>query len=335
MTQGDILSQPCQERVFPKIMDVPCIRGEMVRLRPATLEDLPLLDNIAAFEHATTITGKSSAAERAAVHAWVKRSVAWCEGQTDHNSGIDDPELRHTIAWTVERQLDSQEPGQDETALPWSVIGMIFLIDVDAWALSARLQVLLGKDFRGRGYSRDMMPRVMAYGFASCPVGLGLHRIWVGVPEKNTRAFSVYQSLGFVASGTGRDALWDAENGKYQDQHVLDALVDEYDPVRALQAFGMHAIADNPGMEGLVDPSETAQNDQDPQEVSFSSEDDHIDVSTLPSLNDGHAELQDESASHDQESSSSWPFFALGKKRSSHAWWRSISRSRNKQEDNE
>ena len=39
-----------------------------------------------------------------------------------------------------------------------NVIGMIFLIDIDGWARSARIQVVLGKDYRGRGYSRDIMP---------------------------------------------------------------------------------------------------------------------------------------------------------------------------------
>ena len=70
----------------------------------------------------------------------------------------------------------------------------------------------------------------MTFGFAPEPAGLGMHRIWVGVPEKNTRSISVYQSLGFVPSGTSRDALWDAENNKYQDLIVMDTLADEYDP---------------------------------------------------------------------------------------------------------
>lgn len=125
---------------------------------------------------------------------------------------------------------------------------MIFLIDIDGWSRSARIQVVLGKDYRGRGYSRDAMPRVMTYGFASEPAGLGLHRIWVGVPATNTRSLSVYQSLGFVKTGTARDALWDAQNQKYQDFVVMDTLVDEYDAIRSLDAFGLHVIEENPGV---------------------------------------------------------------------------------------
>ena len=37
--------------------------------------------------------------------------------------------------------------------------------------------------------------------------------------------------------------------GKYQDLNVLDTLDDEFDPVRAMDAFGMHVITSNPGME--------------------------------------------------------------------------------------
>ena len=65
-----------------------------------------------------------------------------------------------------------------------------------------------------------------------------------------------------MISGTSRDALWDAENGKYQDQIVMDALVDEYDPIRSLNAFGMHVIRENPGVaEALVAHGYTADED--------------------------------------------------------------------------
>jgi RimJ/RimL family protein N-acetyltransferase len=181
------------------------------------------------------------------VHAWVRRSVAWSQGLASDESGVGDPESRRTLAWAVL----SDAPRDDEHQAAKAediVIGMIFLIDIDGWARSARIQVILGKDYRGRGYSRDAMPRVMTYGFAPQPAGLGLHRIWVSVPEKNSRSLWVYQSLGFVFAGTSRDALWDAENSQYQDQHVLETLVDEYDPIRSLDAFGMHVIEDNPGV---------------------------------------------------------------------------------------
>jgi RimJ/RimL family protein N-acetyltransferase len=218
----------------------------MVRLRPATIDDLNRLDELDAFHNASKITGKDSSSERAAVHTWVRRSVAWSQGLAPNESGVGDPESRRTIAWSIVTNVPHADAAAD--AARDCVIGMIFLIDIDGWARSARIQVVLGRDYRGRGYSRDAMPRVMTYGFASQPTGLGMHRIWVAVPEKNSRSLSVYKSLGFVLSGTSRDALWDVENDKYQDLHVLDTLVDEYDPIRSLDAFGMHVIEDNPGV---------------------------------------------------------------------------------------
>ncbi|WEV72298.1 GNAT family N-acetyltransferase [Bifidobacterium sp. ESL0790] len=235
-------------RRLPERISIPEIRGEMVHLRPATLEDLPKLDQLQVYFNASGDMGKDEVSERALVHAWVKRSVAWVSGVAPEDSGVGDPESRRTMAWAILTDADHDVDGKIDAGETDNVIGMIFLIDLDGWSRSARIQVMLGKDYRGRGYSRDAMPRVMTYAFASEPTGLGMHRIWVAVPEKSARTLSVYQSLGFIKSGTSRDSLWDATLGKYQDLIVLDTLVDEYDPIRSLDAFGMHVIEGNPGV---------------------------------------------------------------------------------------
>ena len=246
-------SDDVASRQLPDRIEIPYIRGEMLHLRPAVIADLTAMDQLEAFYNSTGITGKGPSAERAVVNAWVRRSVAWSKGLAARDSGVGDPESRRTLAWAMVTDADTDQDGSPDADATKGVIGMIFLIDVDGWSRSARIQVVLGRHFRGRGYSRDAMPRIMTYGYAAAPTGLGLHRIWVAVPEKNTRSISVYQSLGFMISGTSRDALWDAENGKYQDQIVMDALVDEYDPIRSLNAFGMHVIRENPGVaEALV-----------------------------------------------------------------------------------
>ena len=94
-----------------------------------------------------------------------------------------------------------------KTQTVMNFIGMASLVDIDAWAQSARIQVILGQDYRGRGYTRDVMPRVMTYGFAPRPAGLGLHRIWISTSSSNMRGHAVYKSLGFIESGTSRDAF--------------------------------------------------------------------------------------------------------------------------------
>ena len=235
---GGTVERPA--RTLPERIDIPVINGEMIRLRPAAIEDLPVMDELDAWYGASGITGRRADVERAIVHDWVRTSVAWGShdpqfvGRQDEN-----PALKHSIAWTMERP-DGQGGHH--------IIGMIFLVSVNGWSKSARIQVVLGKDFRGRGYSRDAMPRVLTYAFAPEPSGMGLYRVWVAVPEKNTRSLSVYRSLGFTPEGVSRKALWDEDNGKYQDLHVMGTLADEFDPIRSLDAFGMHLIEDNPGV---------------------------------------------------------------------------------------
>lgn len=236
-------------RELPKSIVIPPIRGEMAHLRPATCDDLQRMDELCAYDNASVITGKDSQSERSMVHAWVERSVQWSndgfavEKAAELCRFAGDIQSRPTIAWAIVPDVLD-----DVKNTSGAIIGMIFLIDIDGWSRSARIQVVLGKDYRGRGYSRDAMPRVMTYGFASEPVGLGLHRIWVGVPATNTRSLSVYQSLGFAQTGTARDALWDAQNQKYQDFVVMDTIADEYDAIRSLDAFGLHVIEENPGV---------------------------------------------------------------------------------------
>nr|WP_232349534.1 GNAT family N-acetyltransferase [Bifidobacterium apousia] len=342
----------------------------MLHLRPAVIADLTAMDQLEAFYNSTGITGKGPSAERAVVNAWVRRSVAWSKGLAARDSGVGDPESRRTLAWAMVTDADTDQDGSPDADATKGVIGMIFLIDVDGWSRSARIQVVLGRHFRGRGYSRDAMPRIMTYGYAAAPTGLGLHRIWVAVPEKNTRSISVYQSLGFMISGTSRDALWDAENGKYQDQIVMDALVDEYDPIRSLNAFGMHVIRENPGVaEALVahgyaadeDGSVNGSEESTPaaQDSQASGDRTHLTPKGGPhsaqsaqghagpdSRNDGKAVPGQKDAedtgegsgseesvaeqSDEEHTASDWAYGSAEAKRSKRAWWRTLGHGRDR-----
>lgn len=338
-------------RELPAQLVIPSIKGEMVRLRPAMVEDLERMDTIEAYVGASGITGKDRVAERGAVHAWVHRSVAWSNGEKPSESGVGDPEFRRTVAWSIITEADHDGDGEIDAASSDNVIGMIFLIDIDGWARSARIQVVLGKDFRGRGYSRDIMPRVMTYGFAPEPAGLGMHRIWVAVPEQNTRSVSVYQSLGFVPSGRSRDALWNASQNRYQDLIVMDTLADEYDPIRSLDAFGMHLIEDNPGVkEALsarehsiaiqinkkddgdfaVEPQWQAQQER-PQGMQIVQSGDVRKESDDSAYIDAIVEeafKEDSDGPANSEVEESWPYASEERKTSKEAWWRTLGRGR-------
>lgn len=345
-----------QSRELPDLIVIPSIKGEMVHLRPSVIEDLERMDAIGAYIGASGITGKDRVAERGAVHAWVRRSVAWSQGETPTESGVGDPESRRTIAWSIITEADHDGDGEIDAANSDNVIGMIFLIDIDGWARSARIQVVLGKDYRGRGYSRDIMPRVMTYGLAPEPAGLGMHRIWVAVPEQNTRSVSVYQSLGFVPSGRSRDALWNASQNRYQDLIVMDTLVDEFDPIRSLDAFGMHVIEDNPGVKEALSAREhsiairlneknaskhdaegTDVNDAAAaaQSVQKASSDGAGDVAEAvrkdvegaePARQSEHDDRK--SVTGDADAENSWPYTAGERKTSKEAWWRTLGRGR-------
>ena len=339
-----------ESRELPARITIPPVRGEMVHLRPATVEDLDKMDVIDAYPGASGITGKDRVAERAAVHAWVRRSVAWSKGEAPTESGVGDPEARRTIAWSIITETDHDGDGEIDSPESDNVIGMIFLIDIDGWARSARIQVILGQDYRGRGYSRDVMPRVMTYGFAPEPAGLGLHRIWVAVPEQNTRAVSVYQSLGFVLSGTSRDALWNASQNRYQDLIVMDTLADEYDPIRSLDAFGMHVIEDNPGVKEAMAAREhsiaiqqgSVEHNADGAErpEAAPAADPSAAPVSEPSQQAGeprHDEKQqskgDSSADAGADSESNWPYAQGKSKTSKGAWWRTLGRGRKRNND--
>lgn len=349
-----------QSRELPDRIVVPPIKGEMVHLRPAVIEDLDRMDAIEAYVGASGITGKDRVAERGAVRAWVRRSVAWSQGEAPSESGVGDPESRRTIAWSIVTEADHDGDGEIDAANSDNVIGMIFLIDIDGWARSARIQVVLGKDYRGRGYSRDIMPRVMTYGLAPEPSGLGMHRIWVAVPEQNTRSVSVYQSLGFVPSGRSRDALWNASQNRYQDLIVMDTLVDEFDPIRSLDAFGMHVIEDNPGVKEALsarehsiairlnnkndvkhdmesahgDEAKSATITESAQETAFGA----AGESNAPQQKRKNAEgvnaaRQSERddrkpVNGDADVENSWPYTAGERKTSKEAWWRTLGRGR-------
>ena len=237
-------------RALPSSISIPEIEGEMLVLRPAVWEDCEKLDELDAFHDSARITGKSKEAERSTVRAWVSRYLSWSRGELRAQESFSDPEARGVIAWSMFAQSDltGSDDKNESDGNGFVLIGMVFLIDIDGWAKSARIQVLLGRDYRSRGFSRDAMPRVMTYGFAPEPAGLGMHRIWVGVPQRNTRASTVYKSLGFTTEGNSRDALWDNENERYQDLEVQGMLADEFDPIGSLEAFGMRPIMTNPGI---------------------------------------------------------------------------------------
>ena len=103
----------------------------LLSIRPATIDDIARMEVIEAYVGASGITGKDRVAERGAVNAWVRRSVAWSNGEKSNESGVGDPESRRTIAWSIVTEADHDGDGELDAASSDNVIGMIFLIDID------------------------------------------------------------------------------------------------------------------------------------------------------------------------------------------------------------
>ena len=295
-----------QSRELPKRIVVPPIKGEMVHLRPAAVEDLDRMDAIEAYVGASGITGKDRVAERGAVRAWVRRSVAWSQGEAPSESGVGDPESRRTIAWSIVTEADHDGDGETDAADSDNVIGMIFLIDIDGWARSARIQVVLGKDYRGRGYSRDIMPRVMTYGLAPEPAGLGMHRIWVAVPEQNTFGMHVIEDNPGVkeALSAREHSIAIRLNEKNASKHDAEG-TDVNDAAAAAQSV-QKASSDGAG-----DVAEAVRKDAEGAEPARQSEHDDR-----------------KSVTGDADAENSWPYTAGERKTSKEAWWRTLGRGR-------
>lgn len=83
-----------------------------------------------------------------------------------------------------------------------SHVGNVVLDCLDDHLCSARLSIYLGEaSARGQGVASAALRLVLRRAFAEH----GLHRIWLTVHERNTRAALVYARLGFRIEGILRD----------------------------------------------------------------------------------------------------------------------------------
>jgi RimJ/RimL family protein N-acetyltransferase len=81
-------------------------------------------------------------------------------------------------------------------------------------------RILLGSPYTDRGYGTEITRLVVDYG-----LGVGLHRLSLGVYDFNPRARRVYEKCGFVLEGRLRDTLhWD---GQWHDELVMSVLADD------------------------------------------------------------------------------------------------------------
>ena len=102
-------------------------------------------------------------------------------------------------------------------------VGNIKLAGVHSVHRRADLGIMLGDKSRwGRGYGREAVALVLAYGFDR----LNLNKIYLGVDVDNAAAVKVYEELGFKIEGTQRQHLF--RDGAYRDRHLMGILREEF-----------------------------------------------------------------------------------------------------------
>ncbi|MBN1329986.1 MAG: GNAT family N-acetyltransferase [Candidatus Heimdallarchaeota archaeon] len=102
-------------------------------------------------------------------------------------------------------------------------LGHTNLTIINKIACSASLGIFIyyEKDWN-KGYGYDTMIILLKFGFDF----LNLHRIELSVYPYNERAIHVYEKIGFTIFGRKRQSRF--MNGQYQDEILMDILVDEW-----------------------------------------------------------------------------------------------------------
>lgn len=125
----------------------------------------------------------------------------WC------GSTFQYPLTQEDLTWYIK---DANDPEQSEVLIYKVVdtqlgqaIGHISLGSIDRKNSSARIsRVLIGsKKVRGKGYCQDMIHAILRIGFEE----LNLHRISLGVYDRNKAAIRCYRRSGFRRDGVLRD----------------------------------------------------------------------------------------------------------------------------------
>ena len=92
-------------------------------------------------------------------------------------------------------------------------IGMVGLHNISKINQNADLFILIGEDkYRRKGFGKKSLAFIINYAFSK----LKLHKLSLGVFEKNTVAVNLYKTFGFITEGILKDEVF--LRGKYHNQ---------------------------------------------------------------------------------------------------------------------
>ncbi|MFC7486394.1 GNAT family N-acetyltransferase [Knoellia sp. CPCC 206453] len=180
----------------------PTLVGELVTLRPIRAEDADDIDRIIHEDREIgRLTGSvnSSSEEPGGMPLEKLREIygGWAEA--------DD----RLVLAVIDRATDE-------------LVGEVVLAGLDEGNRSCWFRTLIGAAGRGRGLGTEATQLIVDHGFGV----LGLHRITLEVYDFNPRARHVYEKVGFVHEGTGREAL--LFDGEWIDVHYMAALAADW-----------------------------------------------------------------------------------------------------------
>ena len=102
------------------------------------------------------------------------------------------------------------------------LVGRCGLIKVDWKNRSGEVAIMIGREWRGRGYGSDALRVLCAFCFDQ----MNIHHLKVTVLGFNTAAIHCYLACGFQKEGVLREDVF--RNGAYSDAIVLGLLEDEW-----------------------------------------------------------------------------------------------------------
>ena len=176
----------------------PTLVGELVTLRPIRADDAEVIASLIRTDPEISILTGS-------VHC-----------STEPPAAMDLQELRGVYGrWAVAEDRLVLAVIDHASA---QMVGEAVLLDWDEGNRSCGFRILLGAQGRGRGLGTEATRLIVGHGLGA----MGLHRISLEVYDINPRARHVYEKVGFVHEGTGRQAL--LLDGAWVDVHYMAIL---------------------------------------------------------------------------------------------------------------
>lgn len=119
------------------------------------------------------------------------------------------------------------EPSKDSSAqfavdVDGALVGRALLFHVDDLARNAEVGLALLPEHQGKGYGKDVLRVLLAYGFRS----RNLHRIHLQTLASNEAGLRAYRAVGFVEEGRQREHAW--VEGAYEDMVLMSVLRSEW-----------------------------------------------------------------------------------------------------------